>query len=518
MEPVPVAVRIELGAPPPLLAEIARRSSAELDLLRTDLALPVRFDLEVVAAGAHVRLYVDGAELRLPQRSSADDAGLADAVLAALQTHRSAFVTPRVADAVWASWARSDAACPAACARLLRKLATYRLRIDRVADTLPAWGALTPQTAFETALSRTSRRIRVLLHPETAARYEAQRAALNSAPGEPQDPIAMMIDGLFYELGLHIGDCRLEADPALGQDECRVAINDLRGRLIQLMPAGQTLVNDTVERLRLLTISGRAAINPANGNECAFIARADTAAAEDAGLTTWDALGYLILATSAEVRSNAYALLSVDALEFLLSKLETVWPELVELTRSRTGEQPLAEILRLLLQEEITIRNMRLILETLLLLPAQPCAGLDEFIVFAPLLRPEVAADDSVADVGIVEAAEAVRIALKQYISHKYTRGQNTLIVYLLDPQIEGLVRDSATVADADVAAIMRAVEAEVGGLSQHRQTSVILTTATIRAKFRRLIRFAFPGVHVLSYQELAPDLNIQPIARMSLE
>ena len=36
---------------------------------------------------------------------------------------------------------------------------------------------------------------------------------------------------------------------------------------------------------------------------------------------------------------------------------------------------------------------------------------------------------------------EYVRNALKRYISHKFTRGGNTLVVYLLDPQIEETVR-----------------------------------------------------------------------------
>ena len=49
-------------------------------------------------------------------------------------------------------------------------------------------------------------------------------------------------------------------------------------------------------------------------------------------------------------------------------------------------------------------------------------------------------------------------------------------------------------------------------------QDPVVLTTALIRYRLRKALRGAFPRLSVLSYQELSPDMNIQPIARISLE
>ena len=42
--------------------------------------------------------------------------------------------------------------------------------------------------------------------------------------------------------------------------------------------------------------------------------------------------------------------------------------------------------------------------------------------------------------------------------------------------------------------------------------------TMEIRRYFRKLVELEFPHLAVLSYQELSPDMNIQPIARISLE
>ena len=44
----------------------------------------------------------------------------------------------------------------------------------------------------------------------------------------------------------------------------------------------------------------------------------------------------------------------------------------------------------------------------------------------------------------------------------------------------------------------------------------VLLTTMNVRARLRREIKDKFPYLAVLSYRELSPDMNIQPIARIS--
>jgi hypothetical protein len=43
-----------------------------------------------------------------------------------------------------------------------------------------------------------------------------------------------------------------------------------------------------------------------------------------------------------------------------------------------------------------------------------------------------------------------------------------------------------------------------------------VLTTSDIRSRLRQELHVEFPAVAVVSYQELSPDMNIQPIARLS--
>ena len=49
-------------------------------------------------------------------------------------------------------------------------------------------------------------------------------------------------------------------------------------------------------------------------------------------------------------------------------------------------------------------------------------------------------------------------------------------------------------------------------------QMPQILTNLEIRASVRRLVVTSMPQLHVVSYQDLRPDVNIQPLGRISLD
>ncbi len=314
--------------------------------------------------------------------------------------------------------------------------------------------------------------------------------------------VPMMRDGLFYELGVRFPGIRVrgnETDMPAGS--YLIMINEIP-LVMGTVSLDKVLVNDTAERLRLLNIEGETATNPANGNECAWIDAEYKEVAEQAGLTTWDAAGYIVLHLSSVLRKNAAEFVGIQEVMNMLEQLEQAFPALVKETVPKVVSPfQLTDILRRLVEEEISIRDLRSILQSL--------------------------AEWGQVEHDTVMLTEYVRSALKRYISHKYTRGQNTLIVYLLDPQIEETVRSSIqhTSSGSYLALepeitqeILSAVRTEVGSLPPTAQNPVILTTMEIRRYFRKLVELEFPHLAVLSYQELSPDMNIQPIARISLE
>ncbi|AEI65902.1 type III secretion system export apparatus subunit SctV [Corallococcus macrosporus] len=312
--------------------------------------------------------------------------------------------------------------------------------------------------------------------------------------------IPFMRDGLFVELGVRFPGVRARGNGSLPPGAYQVQINEVPVVTGQAT-LGHVLVNDTVDRLRLMNIQGFEAVNPATRQPAAWVPEQHRDTLEAAGLTTWDVPGYIILHMAAVLRRNAREFVGVQETQTMLEQLEKAFPAIVkEVVPKVVNVLKLTDILQRLVEEEISIRDLRGILQAL-------------------------------AEYGQVEAdnvmlTEHVRASQRRYISHKYARGTGTLVVYLLDPNIEDAIRGSVkrTSAGAHLALepelaqeIVQAVRSECGHLPPSAQRPVILTAMDIRRYVRKLLEYEFnPSFSVLSYQELSPELNIQPVARIS--
>ena len=187
----------------------------------------------------------------------------------------------------------------------------------------------------------------------------------------------------------------------------------------------------------------------------------------------------------------------------MLTELEKSHPALVkELIPKVITLLQLAEIFQRLVQEDVAIRDLKNVFSTL----AQ---------------WGEIERDT-------LMLTEHVRAGLKRYITHKYAGNQNTLAVYLLDPDIEDLVKNAIRRTEKGnylalepeiTQEIIEAVGKEIAShpFPPGARPPVILTTAEIRRYFRKIVELEFPQLSVLSYQELSENLRIQPIARVGL-
>ena len=202
------------------------------------------------------------------------------------------------------------------------------------------------------------------------------------------------------------------------------------------------------------------------------------------------------------MRRYGHELLGVQETQSLLDGLERTHPALVrEVVPKLVSPVLLADVLRRLVEEGISLRNLRDILGAL--------------AEWAPLERDPVA------------LAEHVRASLRRAITFRHVRAGGVLPAYLLDGLIEDTIRDAihktATgsylalepqLSRDIVAAVTRALGPDgLGGTPNF----VLLTNAEIRRYVRRLVETDLPGIAVLSFQELAPEAQIRPIARISV-
>ncbi len=200
------------------------------------------------------------------------------------------------------------------------------------------------------------------------------------------------------------------------------------------------------------------------------------------------------------LRKYSTEFIGVQETKFLLSAMEQRFPDLVKEAMRVMPTQKIGEVLQRLVSEDISIRNLRTILEA--------------------LVEWGQKEKDSVL------LTEYVRGALKRHISFKYSAGQNMLPAYLLAPKVEESVRSAIRQTSAgsylamDPAASKKLVEAikkSVGKMPAVGQKPVLLASMDIRRYMRRLIEQELHELQVISYQELTPEINIQPLARIDL-
>ncbi len=335
-----------------------------------------------------------------------------------------------------------------------------------------------------------------------------------------QDVFKIMRDGLFYEQGIRFPDYHFSINESLKPNSFAFKINHLTTLPKVGLSPESLLVNDTVDRLSLLNIEGIQSVNPMTGLEFSIIDNEYGDIAEMAGLTTWNQLGYFVLSFGAELKRHASCFIDLPIVEKNLNLLKEAFPALVNTAKETFSISQITQVLRALIAEEISIRNLRLILEQLINY-SYIVVDSSRFIVFddrLPLMKEPLDSTDEY----VQNLSSFIRIGLKRQICNKLTMGGNTLTVYLLDPVIEQMISSSRNngggFSENKLDLLIKAVHDEVDNLLSYAQVPSILTTSDVRPIFHSIISQEFPRLRVVSYNELSYDLNIQPIARISLE
>jgi type III secretory pathway component EscV/tetratricopeptide (TPR) repeat protein len=347
--------------------------------------------------------------------------------------------------------------------------------------------------------------------------------AVSAADDKPiAEMFSIMQESLFYELGLVLPQVQLRTDRALKSGEFRIRLGGVDHEPLTGLGHHEFLVNDTVERLSLLDIVGRGAVNPATGAGCALLPLTPRGVETclQAGLTTWGPHGFVVLSLAAAIRRNAAVFQTDDVTQYNLDSLGEAFPDLVRIALERYGAPGISMLFRELLEEQISIRDLRTILESLLSVNGTTDVDLNRFIVFMAYTDGYCPSSTkkNAGELTTTELADFVRVWLKRYISYKYKRGGNTLVVYLVDPDIEERMAQVSArpLSGAEREKLRAAIREEVDSLPSTAANPVVLTSMEIRRALRKTIEHDFPRLPVVSYQELSPDMNIQPIARIA--
>ncbi len=330
----------------------------------------------------------------------------------------------------------------------------------------------------------------------------------------------LMRDGLFYETGITYPPFKIKFELTVALRSFYFEINTFTCLPFTGLEDNTILVNDTPEKLGLLKIEATDTVNPANGYAASFAGFNDKQTLEEAGLTTWDGFGYFILCFSSFLRRNGYLCVTKKLVTQYVEKLKTYYPALADIAMQQDQIPLITKTLRRLAKEQVTIRNLKFILEAIA--DFDWIKADDERIIFDERVTQDVTVLPVINHKkNIMLVTEFVRAKMKRYISHYHTKGQSTLVVYLLDLEIERSIKQAADsgaeLAENEKNRILTATSNELKYSAVSTQTQVVLTTQTVRPHFKALVEVVYPAIVVLSYQELTADMSIQPVARISL-
>ncbi len=302
---------------------------------------------------------------------------------------------------------------------------------------------------------------------------------------------------LYFDLGVPFPGIHIRPHAGLEGISYLLNLNEIpmsQGRLEK----NKMIVRDTEDTLKMLGVEYEKGETFLPNIESVWVDTAHYQSLVKAGISCMLPAKILAYHLSLVLARHASSFLGMQETKYLLDKMEERAPDLVREATRLLPVQRIAEIFQRLVQEQVSIRDLRSILESI--------------IEWAPKEKD------------IVMLTEYVRGNLKRQISYMHSKGQNMLPAIMLDPQVEELVRKAIrqTSAGAFLALdpnsskqFLDGLRAVTGKMQKNSQKPVLLASMDIRRYVRRLIEGEFYDLPVIAYQELTPEISVQPIDRI---
>jgi tetratricopeptide (TPR) repeat protein len=317
-----------------------------------------------------------------------------------------------------------------------------------------------------------------------------------------QELISKLRYGLQYELGHEkIPGIRVRGNETDLPDGTYVIMINEIPLISGNVSLNKVLVNDTVDRLKLINIKGEEAVNPANGSECAWVPVEFTKDVEATGLTTWDAAGYMILHLASVIRKNFADFVTIQNVSNQIEGKANQYYQEIQVVYG--GISRFTNLLKIFAEEDVAIKELETICKT-----------------YIELTKRNVPFYDIVEELRNHETIRPLINVNRWNIEHEI-KHQN---VYELDKEIIELINNGIiSNGDATILAlepeptqeILTSLRNEVNSLQPSGSNPVIMVeNQRIRRPVRKLVELEFPHLWVLSKSEIMNE--IKPIGTIA--
>lgn len=315
--------------------------------------------------------------------------------------------------------------------------------------------------------------------------------------GDLLDRVVMIRRQLAIELGVVIPVVRIRDNIQLNPNEYRLKIkgNEVaKGEL--LLDHYLAMAPDMDDEME-----GIDTVEPAFGLPAKWISEEDKDMAELSGYTVVDPPSVVSTHITEVIKQHADQLLGRQETKELIDHLQETYPILVEeVTPEPLSVGEIQKVLSKLLRENVSIRNLPVIFETL--------ADFSRMTNDTELL------------------GEYTRQALSKQITEQYAHDGKSLKVITVSGKVEKMIAEGIQQTEhgnylsldpESQQSIMQTIHEEAEKISLQEETAILLCSPAIRMYLKQLLERFLPQVVVLSYNELEPDVHVQSVGVVNI-
>jgi type III secretion protein V len=260
------------------------------------------------------------------------------------------------------------------------------------------------------------------------------------------------------------------------------------------------LVESDAVHLEILAIPYREGSNILGRQPAVWVDRSHEATLSESGLVFLSPVDVLAKCLAQTLRRNITHFVGIQETRTLIAAMESEYGELVKEAQGIAPLNKVAEILRRLAEENVPIGNLRLILEALI--------------------------EWGQREQDVVRLVEYIRVALRRQICFRCADRNRVMTAYVLarstEETVRAAVRPTAVGSFLSVSeeAIRPTVEAikRMNANLEPDANPIVLTSMDVRRHVRMLLTRNDLDIPVLSYQEVAPEFSVQPLATIGGE
>ncbi len=303
---------------------------------------------------------------------------------------------------------------------------------------------------------------------------------------------------IALELGVVVPGVRFRDNLQLKPNGYMVKIKEIE------VAVGEVVVNQFLAigpEEKLKNLRGTKTVDPTYGMPGVWISPEQRGDAERLGCMIFDPVSVIATQLTEVIRAHGGDLLGRQEIQALVDTVKKTHPAVVkELIPDMLSLGDVQKVLQNLVKERVSVRDLVTILETM--------------------------ADNVHMSKDPEVLTECVRVALSRVICKEYVNNEGVINVITLDPQIEQVIAQSIQrtemgsflALDPNMGQeVLGSIGQEVGKLQERGLQPIVLCAPQIRPALKKLTDRSFPNLIVLSWNEIAPKINVNSVGMIAL-